>query len=71
MISQQYLDTIKRKVEAIKELAYDQEVAHGLEDNTRALALSYIASNSTDDKARELALEALKTEAIRFDRWCA
>ena len=62
-------DEIKERVAAIGKIAWDDEVAHGQEDQLYADVLRYLAAGLGE--AAELAREALKTEEISFARWCA
>ena len=58
------------RVDAIKERAYDDESAHGMEDDLRRDVLLAIAARKTDDP-QGIAAAALLTGAIEFSRWCA
>lgn len=51
------------------EHADDDEYAHILEDQLYLAVLGAIAGGAAN--ARELAEEALKTQALNFARWCA
>lgn len=57
------------RVQDIRDMAGDDEVAHSSEDALRDDVLVAIASGSPD--AGELARIALQTGKIRFARWCA
>lgn len=64
------IDEIKKRINEIRERSGDDESAHGLEDKLYYDILVSIADGSTDD-AQGIAREAIKTQAIRFSRWCA
>ena len=51
-------------------LRHDPEAAHAAEDELHVLVLQKIASDMCVDP-RACALQALTTEEIKFDRWCA
>lgn len=63
------VNEIRARVEAIRALAWDDEAAHGREDELRADVLRAIAEGAPD--AAALAAAALETGAIEFARWCA
>lgn len=60
----------EREVERIRDIADDDEAAHGAEDDLWERALRTIASGETDDPAA-LAAAAPKTKTVEFQRWCA
>jgi hypothetical protein len=62
--------SVEQEVERIRELRYDDEAAHGAEDDLWESVLRAIASGETDDPAA-IAAAALKTKTIEFARWCA
>jgi hypothetical protein len=62
--------SVEQEVERIRELRYDDEAAHGAEDDLWESVLRAIASGETDDPAG-IAAAALKTKTIEFVRWCA
>ena len=64
------VDDVTAEVERIREMRWDDEAAHGAEDNLWENVLRLIASGETD-KPAELAAAALKTKTVEFARWCA
>ena len=64
------IEEAKREVERIKDIASDDEAAHGAEDDLWERALRTIADGRADDP-QHLALVALETKKIDFQRWCA
>lgn len=62
-------------VQQIRDIASDDEAAHGHEDQLREQVLRAIAqlplTAAGMKHARELARVALQTSDIEFDRWCA
>lgn len=64
------VEDVKARVEEIRRIAVDDEVAHSTEDDLHQNVLSAIAEGSCDDPAA-CAKEALKTRDIKFARWCA
>ena len=65
------LKHLQQRVQNLRLVAHDPEVAHQEEDDIRDSALRWIAEHSTDDQAVNVANEALNTGAIKFPRWCA
>lgn len=65
------LNTIEDRVDAIAQEAHDPEAAHGDEDDLYEEVLTWIRDHSSDDAARRLAREALRTKELDFSRWCA
>lgn len=63
-------EQVKARVEAIRAMADDDEMAHSAEDGLRDDVLRYIAEHSPIDAA-QLAAIALETDDIEFARWCA
>jgi hypothetical protein len=61
----------RERLERVRSMADDDEVAHIEEDDFRRYVLREIAGNSIDPLARVLASTALQTEEIKFARWCA
>jgi len=61
------VDDVRERVENIRQAAFDDEVAHGMEDELYAEVLKAIANGA--DSPEKLAAEALKTEKIEFSRW--
>ena len=63
------IQTIKKRIEEIRELRSDYKLAHGLEDNLYIDFIKYIARQK-GEYAKE-AREILKTDKIDFNRYCA
>lgn len=65
------VDDVFAGIETIRQLADrgDFEAAHAEEDALRELVLRAIADGASD--APLLALAALETDSVSFDRWCA
>jgi hypothetical protein len=63
-------DDVRKRVDAIRELAGDDERAHAEEDRLWADVLTAIAERRCLLPAA-VAREALKTKEIDFRRWCA
>lgn len=61
---------VKARITAIRKLANDDERAHGAEDALYADVLRAIATGVALDPAA-MAREALTTETIGFERYCA
>lgn len=61
------VDDVKSRVQAIREVAYDDEQAHGLQDMLYHAVLIEIATG--DDAHAELARAVLACESISFSRW--
>ncbi len=61
------------RVEDIRVIQGDDELAHSKEDQLRRDILEAIVNNPSLTKGaiRELARIALSTEALDFERWCA
>lgn len=62
------VEEVRRRVELLRETAGDSEVAHAIEDEIHVTVLRAVAAGGTNSV--ELALEALKTLEIQFNRWC-
>lgn len=60
------VEDVRNRVEAIRAKAYDDEVAHGMEDQLHQDVLRFLSV-----RGNELAREALRTLDIDFSRWCA
>jgi len=60
----------KARVDEIRGVQDDDEVAHSLEDVLYKDVLSYIAVMGGGEIS-DLAMECLKTKEIEFSRWCA
>lgn len=61
---------IERRVQRIKDCAGDDEAAHGMEDDLHQQVLKAIADGKCSNAAL-CAAAALKTQEIKFSRWCA
>lgn len=64
------LDDVKKRVADIAAMAGDAEVAHSAEDGLYLELLEAIADSKCEDP-QGCAAEAVKTQAIDFERWCA
>lgn len=64
------LDEIRRMVADIEALRDDPESAHSEEDQLRSAFIAHVAQ-SGPPKLAEMAREVLKTDNIKFPRWCA
>jgi hypothetical protein len=62
---------VKTYVEAIREIAGDDECAHSAEDQLWRGVLAAIAKGVHEDDAADLCAAALETSNIKFNRWCA
>lgn len=63
---------VKKRIDEIGINSFDDERAHSMEDKLREDVLFTISRNTLSGKdASLLALEALRTGAIDFKRWCA
>jgi hypothetical protein len=62
------LADVLHRVQGISDIRYDDESAHCDEDSLRHDVLAYYAAGGADPA---LAVEALKTDHIQFQRWCA
>lgn len=65
------LDDIRARLEAIRDVAGDDEVAHGREDSLREEFIEHVRDNPADSKLAEKASLVLSTDEISFARWCA
>jgi hypothetical protein len=64
------LDDVRKRVAEVRELADDPEAAHSAEDALWESVLTAISNGVCDDE-QACAKEALKTQRIKFARWCA
>ena len=64
------LEYIKQEVAKIEAMKGDDESAHSAEDGLRAEFIALVAEVGSPELA-EMAREVLKTDDIRFCRWCA
>jgi len=60
---------VEAEIARLRDLAWDDEQAHSIEDSIRAAVLAAIAAGHPDTV--ELAKLALSTKDIEFHRWCA
>lgn len=63
------LEEIKIRIQEIKDISYDNEKAHGYEDQLREDILKAISEGA--ENAQEMAKLALSTNDIKFSRWYA
>ncbi len=63
------IEQVRRQVNRIRTLAFDDEEAHSREDSLWAKVLEAIARGATNPSG--LASVALETQEIEFKRWCA
>jgi tellurite resistance protein len=63
------VEDVRAEVEAIRAIARDDERAHGREDELHQAVLVAISDGAAN--AVDLAREALKTQDVKFARWCA
>lgn len=61
---------VRNQVKEIRRISGDDEMAHAMEDNLYANLLTSISQGACEDPA-VCAAEALKTQDINFQRWCA
>ncbi len=64
------LDDAINGVEHIRRLSADDEAAHSAEDRLRTEFIRHVA-NYGPVPLRDMAAEILKTESLKFARWCA
>lgn len=64
------VEQVRVEVEKIRYVSHDDENAHSMEDDLHQYVLRAIAAGNCEDPA-VCAAEALKTEEIKFQRWCA
>lgn len=62
------VEYIKEKLKVISENAWDDEEAHGLQDQLLIEVLDAIAKGAPNPMV--LAEEVLKVRSIKFNRWC-
>lgn len=65
------LEEIRERVQQIKNVAWDNEKAHGMEDDLFLDFLKFVEKTTTDDVIGNLAGEVLKVADIKFSRWTA
>lgn len=61
---------IERRIEEIRLVAGDDEVAHGKEDDLHEAFIQYVAETAAEPLA-SMAKRVLSTKDIHFARWCA
>ena len=69
-------ETIKQRIEEIKRISHDDEVAHSMEDELREDFIRYVENcdNFGTDYPSPIPYMAklvLSTNEIKFARWCA
>lgn len=64
------IEIIQKRIEKIKECAWDSEVAHGDEDSLYEDFIRFVAVDGPEPFSA-MAKEVLKTQEIIFSRWCA
>jgi hypothetical protein len=64
------IQEVQRRLEEIRAVAHDDEMAHSSEDSLHQDVLTAIASGSCVDPAA-CAKAALTSNDILFSRWCA
>lgn len=64
-------EDINARIESIKQMAGDDEVAHGEEDKLYADFIKHVRLYPTDEFLTEKAKLVLMTGEIHFERWCA
>ena len=65
------LEYVTNMVGTINDRRGDCECAHVLEDGLYLKLVTFVSMYSTDEDAKALAKEVLKTQDIDFERWCA
>lgn len=64
------LQDIQKRVQEIKDISGDDEVAHAMEDDLYVAFVKFVSENGSPELS-EMAKEVLKTENIDFARWYA
>lgn len=64
------IDSVKNYVKYIESIQNDDERAHSMTDRLHIAVLNSIVNEKCEDY-KICAKEALKTEDLPFDRWCA
>lgn len=62
------IDDIKKHVDYISLIKYDNEEAHAVEDTLYEEFITFVSIHAKG-KLKEMAKEVLKTKDIKFDRW--
>ncbi len=71
MFLQEVINEVKELRRQVKVRHYDKESWHEIEDNLWLRVLKAIATGQCKDAPPEdFAAEAIKTNKIKFDRWC-
>ncbi len=66
------VEDVRARVEAIRSVADNDEIAHGLEDNLRELVLEAVVNDEIPrEELHRMAEAALSTGEISFSRWYA
>lgn len=66
------LEEIKKRIQDIKYISDDDEMAHAAEDELMRDFICYVAGMTDEDNnLPDKAFEILKTQNIDFCRWCA
>lgn len=64
------MEEIEKAVQHIREIAGDDEAAHGREDELHVTFIRHVADTACGELAKK-ARRVLTTSKIRFSRWCA
>lgn len=64
------MEEIEKAVQHIREIAGDDEAAHGREDELHVAFIRHVADTACAELAKK-ARRVLTTSKIRFSRWCA
>lgn len=64
------LEEIQKRVDEIRNIAYDSESAHVEEDGLRHDFIQFISELDNKELAQK-AILVLSTDLIDFNRWCA
>lgn len=65
------LKDIEEAIEVIRDLAYDDELAHAREDALWFAFIKSIADGTFEGDIQKGAQAAMKSDTIDFARWCA
>jgi hypothetical protein len=65
------LEEIRKRVQQIEDVVWDNEKAHGLEDDLYLDFIRFVEKMTTDDTIGNLAAEVLKAADVEFSRWTA
>lgn len=61
---------VEERLQRIRKVVWDDELAHSLEDELYLEVLRAIASGMCDDP-KACAAKAIETQVFAFGRWCA